>query len=257
MSNIADLRNILSDNNETTQFIKSVFDEEITKYKLSPIEEKHYNSLFNMLNNLNIELINKHSESPIEKIFLLSVFITSITVNLTGFIYTAPVLDTDKYMDYYHSDIGFLVNDFKDFSRITGKGLKDYEEYLIETNKLNESQGSKLRTDLIMYIGFNFYNQYHVMIQPTFCNINRDSKKIRADLLIWKPSDKNVRLVIECDGYEYHQDKKHFIEDRKRDRDFNYNNYDIIRFSGTEIYNSFIDVSYELVNTVYTKYGKT
>lgn len=48
----------------------------------------------------------------------------------------------------------------------------------------------------------------------------------------------NFKLVIECDGYEFHQKSKKQVEyGNKREYDLKMEGYEILRFSGSEIYN--------------------
>ena len=48
----------------------------------------------------------------------------------------------------------------------------------------------------------------------------------------------DFRLVIECDGYEFHQKTKEQVEkDNKREYDIKMQGFEILRFSGKEIYN--------------------
>lgn len=65
------------------------------------------------------------------------------------------------------------------------------------------------------------------------------NKKYRVDFLIpviYK-NQENINFIIECDGYEFHQKTKKQVEnDNKRMRDLQEAGYEIIRFSGTEIY---------------------
>lgn len=49
---------------------------------------------------------------------------------------------------------------------------------------------------------------------------------------------KDFRLVIECDGYEFHQKTKEQVEkDNQREYDIKMQGFEILRFSGREIYN--------------------
>ncbi len=50
--------------------------------------------------------------------------------------------------------------------------------------------------------------------------------------------NKNYKLVIECDGHEFHHKTKEQVEnDNKREYSLKMAGYDVLRFSGTEIYN--------------------
>lgn len=74
--------------------------------------------------------------------------------------------------------------------------------------------------------------------------ITTDEKKYYADFGIFGDGFTNdfikedFKLIIECDGYEFHQKTKKQVEyDNKREYDIKMLGYDILRFSGTEIYN--------------------
>jgi hypothetical protein len=95
----------------------------------------------------------------------------------------------------------------------------------------------------------------HQNFSVTFsCEATRNSGKIiRGDMLIWIPSKEKIKILIECDGYEYHNSKEKFISDRKRDRIFLSNDIEVIRFSGSEIKSNFIEISYEVMNLLMNK----
>ena len=49
---------------------------------------------------------------------------------------------------------------------------------------------------------------------------------------------KDYRLVIECDGHEFHEKTKEQVKkDNERDYDLKSNGYDVLHFSGSQIYN--------------------
>jgi REase_MTES_1575 len=62
---------------------------------------------------------------------------------------------------------------------------------------------------------FDFVNAFHIMIQPT---MRLKGKTIRPDLAIWVPADSTVKIIVECDGFDYHSDPTAFQRDRIRDR---------------------------------------
>ena len=69
--------------------------------------------------------------------------------------------------------------------------------------------------------------------------VEAKGNKYRVDFLIpvvYKNRD-NLMYVVECDGYDFHQKTKKQVEDdNKRQRDLQEAGYEVIRFSGTEIY---------------------
>lgn len=46
----------------------------------------------------------------------------------------------------------------------------------------------------------------------------------------------DYKLVIECDGHEFHSSKEQIAHDNERNRTLILNGYDVIHFSGSEIY---------------------
>lgn len=82
--------------------------------------------------------------------------------------------------------------------------------------------------------------------QAKFPKINR-----RVDLFAWKPSDPRARIVVECDGFDYHATKDAFTRDRERDRQFASLGYRLVRFSGSEIYRTPWKVSADLFEIMF------
>jgi very-short-patch-repair endonuclease len=62
---------------------------------------------------------------------------------------------------------------------------------------------------------------------------------------------KNIerRIIIECDGHEFHEkSKEQVINDNKRDRHLIYHGYEVLRFSGSEIYNHINESTKEILD---------
>jgi very-short-patch-repair endonuclease len=57
-------------------------------------------------------------------------------------------------------------------------------------------------------------------------------RKYRVDFLV--PSKK---IVIELYGYEYHKDKRKLTKDAQRERSLQMKGYQVLRFTGSEVYN--------------------
>ena len=54
-------------------------------------------------------------------------------------------------------------------------------------------------------------NQFILVPQANFENVTtEDGTYVRADAYVFCPSDENVRIVLECDGFKYHGDKASF-----------------------------------------------
>ena len=69
---------------------------------------------------------------------------------------------------------------------------------------------------------------------------------IRVDIFFTKLTNEKYKLVVECDGYEWHKSKESFIRDRKRDRALKAAGYEVLRFSGSEIIRDPISCANEL-----------
>lgn len=59
--------------------------------------------------------------------------------------------------------------------------------------------------------------------------------KYRADILLTEHG-RNRRLVVECDGREWHNSEKQVARDKMRDRWFASKDIPVMRFSGSEIH---------------------
>jgi len=82
------------------------------------------------------------------------------------------------------------------------------------------------------------------------------SNKYRVDFLIpvWYANQGGIMFVIECDGYEFHQKTKEQVEnDNKRHRNLQKYGYEVIRFSGSEIWTSPSKCVFDILNIIRSK----
>lgn len=80
--------------------------------------------------------------------------------------------------------------------------------------------------------------------------------KYRVDFLIpvYYTNQEGIVFVIECDGHEFHQKTKKQVEqDNKRQRDLQEEGYEVIRFSGTEIYHKPYQCAVTVKNIILSK----
>ena len=86
--------------------------------------------------------------------------------------------------------------------------------------------------------------------------IQCENKKYRVDFfipVIYKNQD-NKCFIVECDGHEFHQKTKEQVErDNTRMRDLQKTGYEIIRFSGTEIWHRPYKCAEEILNIILSK----
>jgi len=72
---------------------------------------------------------------------------------------------------------------------------------------------------------------------------------------VFQPSSKNqLKIVIECDGHDFHEKtKEQASKDKKRDRDLQKLGFMVFRYSGSDIYRN-IDVCVEEISNVVGKF---
>jgi len=91
------------------------------------------------------------------------------------------------------------------------------------------------------------------------CEILANGNKYRADFY-FDPSceidnyDKSFKLIIECDGHDFHErTKAQVIKGNQRDYDLKIAGYDVLHFSGSQIYNEPFKCAEEAYNYIVTK----
>ncbi len=104
---------------------------------------------------------------------------------------------------------------------------------------------------IFKYYYVPFDGSYHMTIQPRVPNIG--GKPARPDIYFWIPNRRQVNVVVECDGFQYHSDKAAFKSDRQRDRAFKAQGYDVLRFSGSEIYGDPVNTAHELATYLWKR----
>ena len=66
--------------------------------------------------------------------------------------------------------------------------------------------------------------------------------------------DTDKKIIIECDGHEFHQKTKEQVErDNTRMRDLQKQGYEVIRFSGTEIWHRPYKCASDILNIILSK----
>lgn len=73
--------------------------------------------------------------------------------------------------------------------------------------------------------------EWHIYLQAGFPDLRR-----RVDAFAWCHDGRKSPVVIECDGFDFHSNKKDMAKDRERDRLFTSRGYRVVRFTGTEIF---------------------
>jgi len=199
-----------------------------------------------------IKQVFLHAESPIERAFLNAVMLKmSIEDTLSVEMY-GPVDDLDSYManvvEEYDGFIRWMGAFFYYRNARTIFAAQEELDRWLEAGRMpKEAYDNALH---LLGAGLlDFINAFNVMIQPT---MTLKGKSIRPDLAIWVPADPSVRIVVECDGFDYHSDKAAFQRDRIRDRQLMEAGFRVRRYSGSEIYKDPIKAGRDLVDYLHS-----
>jgi hypothetical protein len=199
----------------------------------------------------NNNFIEEYCESPIERIFFNALNLTAYFIAGHNFLCFVP---SSKSVNEFINE----VNDKLSYTRKVFQSILEqpeakasefipYIKWLAETGRIEEDIRTLLCTGYCMYGIVDFQNAFHLTIQANLDNVSVNGKRIRPDLLIWLPENDQFRLVIECDGFEFHKGKDSFINDRQRDRALKAAGFEVFRFSGTELYNDPISAAIEVI----------
>ncbi len=193
-----------------------------------------------------VDTIFAHAESEIEKIFLSSLLLRASIEKLFFFIFTEPLTSPFLQIEELRERCSIAINLIQSRRQVCiGDVFQDFINYVYS---LEDTEDNKLVliAFVLSYVALNFYEKFHISIQSTFPDIKVNGKSIRPDIFIWLPSNPSFKLIVECDGYAYHSDKRSFTNDRNRDRILQMKGFQVFRFSGQEIYHDPVQKSHEL-----------
>ena len=184
-----------------------------------------------------LDRIIAHSESPLERVFLAALMLGFTKWEPLGLQWT-PKFDTDApaMLDGYRSDHADMLATLAAYEAETGRkdGLMRMMRDVTADDGTLGADATIMRHVLEEF--FETWDGMHLTIQPKFTNIRVDGRSIRCDALVWIPADPTFKVVLECDGYEYHSDRPRFTTDRRRDRVLAAHGYKVMRFSGAEVF---------------------
>lgn len=161
----------------------------------------------------------------------------------------------------------FLEND-NDYKKCLVSNVRQTVERIFDNKNLDlifaledcESPIEQLLAIEMENIGIGLFNRFNSYINVVDIEkqveIKCGKNKYRVDFqipVIYKNQENKI-FVIECDGYDFHQKTKKQVEyDNKRQRDLQEAGYEIIRFSGTEIWHNAYQCALEIKNIIASK----
>lgn len=248
------LRELLLGGPQFLKFAHSFIDDAVGRHRDNPSFQEFYKLALTAVTEENAREIAEVAQSPIEKTFLNSLILTFVRNDGLGLLVAPTEKDTVAEIAQFRDDIKHWREFWNWFQK--NKPANSVEEYLDEVVKrggmLNEEREAYIRY-IFRYSLFPMENNYHMTLQPRFRNLRGDGKEIRPDIYFWIPSRPEINIIVECDGFSYHSDKDAFKNDRQRDRIFKSLGYDVLRFSGSEIYADPVHTPYELAKFLWDR----
>jgi hypothetical protein len=199
----------------------------------------------------NLEIVFAASESPIETVFVNSLILAFIKADPLNLVVQPPVPDALTFMDDFriHSaEFRKFAAWYKSTHSDSLSGFDDFIDGLHTKGKIDDEEHWGLRRHLAFYEYFGLENRFHLFLQAGIPDIVEKGRSIRPDLLLWIPSDSSIKVIVECDGFEYHSEKASFDRDRVRDRALTAAGFQVLRYSGTEIHSDPIGTAADLAD---------
>jgi hypothetical protein len=193
------------------------------------------------------EIICATAESPIEKMLFNSMVLGCALCDPFGLVVKkGGGDDTLAWLGEFRSAYAATrqVQQMAKAAKRDAGSVNRYVEWLVTEKGMSEDEAAYWRS---MDIGAALFgNALHLVPQATLKGLGPKGKAIRVDALVYVPNRPKFLVAVECDGYEWHGNKDSFERDRRRDRSLQAIGCDVLRFSGSEIYNDPPRASIEL-----------
>jgi len=252
---LEELRQILLDSKEFTQLAYHFvgMNIELDNRCQNPSLERFFRKSVETLVSRNIFSVFEESGSPIETIFINSLIIEFIKTDLLGLVSHHIEKDAETEINELRDNITTYRKSQERFTEHNpNNSITEYHE---NDRMSGKDLGKKVNNILGFQPGYEHFqleNSFHMALQPKFPKIKINRKSIRPDMLFWIPSSPDIRLIVECDGFKYHSDKAKFTSDRRRDRALQAKGYQVLRYSGSEIYNDPIGTAKDLIEVLWS-----
>ena len=127
-------------------------------------------------------------------------------------------------------------------------------DIIIDTNNCN-SEIEKLFLLSFRLLLLDNGNQF-IQVIPQH-DIFISDKRYVADFLIFDRRNPDYKLIVECDGHNYHKISKYQVDhDNKRDYDLKLHGYDILHFSGSKLKDNPDQCAKDVLNYIKEKVGR-
>jgi hypothetical protein len=172
---------LIQDENFAKEFLHSMIKESIPKLfgidneKNTDFLEKAIKTSL-AFGDISLNSINTYSESPIEKLFLYSLLVTSFKYQFLGIVVVPPQINPIEYIKNSTEHYRELIKQYNFFKAKTNGDLRIFEKLLQDYiksengNNITVKQKQQINVDVVMYLGFDFYNKIHICYNQHFKN---------------------------------------------------------------------------------------
>jgi len=161
----------------------------------------------------NVRMIFDYAESPIATTFLNAFNIFSVLTRFSQLVFTEPYASISQAMKAYREGYGSFLAAQQDYIQKGGR-QRDFIQSLDGTDMTKEKKDFyKFSLMVTSYL----YEVFHISIRSTFEELVIQDECIRPDIFIWMPAKPQLKLIVECDDFNLHSDKKTFSNERARD----------------------------------------
>lgn len=141
------------------------------------------------------------------------------------------------------------------FEQITRNGGKGYLPF--EVCGLPDDLTSPI--EQMFHIAFSVINMEYYngkyAIEPQY-EISIDGKTYYADFVLFLDSGEKLMLIVECDGHGFHKITREQVKhDNERDYALKKSGYDVIHFSGSQLYENAWKCADDVCSFIQERYG--
>ena len=184
-----------------------------------------------------------------------------MTSNMDGFVKITNKMVAD--LNYRKLDIPLQLCDWirNDFD-LNINGLKTYTDDLLVDCESPIEQALALQMAFYSVVFFEYFTSGKIDVLEIENQVQLEvyGHKYRVDFLIpviYKIKKETVykTFVVECDGHDYHEKSKEQVAcNNHRERDLKAAGYEVVRFSGSEIYKNATQCVKDLMRIIFNEY---
>jgi very-short-patch-repair endonuclease len=187
------------------------------------------------------------AQSSLERTFIRSLFLNFLRGDGLGLVAHSTGYDAPSEINEFRKTLAHFIEIKSRFhERASNSDFSGFLDLEAAEGRITWGQ----RRSLTPFVAKYYYGprdaRFHVTMQARFPNVKVGGRPVIADMYFWIPKHPEINVIVECDGFPYHSSEEKFTSDRQRDRAFKAQGYDVLRFSGSEVYDDPIFTAHEL-----------